>query len=397
MQVFNYFVRNVMAINLNHNVKMLVNLVFIAKEIFNSAPKKKLIKFLILTICCFGQLMALCQNQRYQVPAFTLAKTIENTVVLYKQNSLTKVWKVVGKTSAENLNSLAIDSNNETIYAVDEGILGTLNPNTGAFSKIGEIGRGYGAKGNIKISNVQGLAFDKNRNILYASHRTDKFDILFQINPKTGKIITNSMINAKGRKADYKVIELKTFFFGGIHDIKKIVDLAYDEQNKILYITYNFYSSVHGIISYINIDEQEPKEYFKTNPITNLAGIALNREGKLFLSFSDNKITTGEKITGGGVTLDLGILNPIDANIGNRDAIFLGLDFYTDNACVNQLQLNDGLISDTPKKASQIIESSALVNFDTKFVAGKYVNLNANFEVKKSANFEILIDENACE
>lgn len=376
---------------------MLHNTVFITNSTYNFIRKNRLIIYLFLLIIFLTQQLALGQNQTDDAPAFILAQQANNDVELYRLNSITNTWKAVGSTGQSSIRSLAVDSENEIIYAVAGGKLGALNPNTGTFSSIGEIGTGAGEFGDMKIDNVYGLAYDANRKILYASHRRSDFDVLLQINPKTGKIISGSMINNANKKADYKTVLIETFYFGRVYESKDFVDLAYNNEQKTLYIIHNYFSYLHGINSYLNIDEQKPEETYRVSPVQYLASIAFDKEGFFFASFANNQISTeGRPAVGGGVTLDFGELVSIDPNL-DRGARFYGLDFYVPTAeCNSRLELSNTPISDKPKKAVNTIVSNALINADVSFVAGESISLNADFEVKKIANFEAIIDKNTC-
>ncbi len=356
---------------------------------------------LILLIACFIPLLLFGQEKRFEKTGFTLAKQGNNNVVLYKLSS--NSWKPVGSTGRAFIRSLAVDSKNGLIYAVDNQELGTLNASTGKFTSIGKIGNGTGEAGNIKIEFVQGLAFDANQQVLYATQRTSKHDILFKINPKTGGIITQSLVDRRGRRADYKIIMIETYYFGSVYESRNLVDLAYDNNRKTLYISYNYFSTLFGINSYSNIDTQKPTENSRISPVSKLAGIALDEEGKFYVSFSNNQITRGGAITGGGVTVDLGNLNSIDSKAANN-TLFLGLDFSDGPVntplpaptCNNNMALNSSPSSNTTIRALQTIQSRALIYVDTKLIAGESVTLNNYFQVRKSANFEIQIDEDVC-
>jgi len=373
---------------------MLTTKVFSTKKLLYFIQKTRLSNYFIFLLFCFIHQIAFSQNSK--TAAFTLAKKGNDDVVLYKSNSGTNNWKNIGSTGRSFIRSLATDSKNEIIYAVDKGNLGTLDPNNGKFSVIGEIGSGSGEQGNIKIDNVYGLAFDANRNILYATQRTNDLDVLLQINPKSGKIIKGSMINSKGQNADYKTILIETFYFGSIYPSKKFIELAYNNERKILYIIHNYFSTLQGINSYTNIDTQKPTEEYRISPIQKLAGIAFDNDGKFFATFSDNKISTGGFPSGGGVTIDLGNLKIIDPNLSGN-IFFYGLDFYSVQSCTSNLQVNSPPTSNATIKATYTIEANTLIYVDTKFIAGTSVSLNNNFEVRNSANFEVAIDSNACE
>jgi len=371
----------------------------ITKTTFNSIHKTSIKRcFFLLLFGCITTLSIGQNKQQHEMSAFILSKRGYDDVVLYKSNSEVKNWKVIGSTGRSNIKSLAADLDNGIIYVVDGGQLGSLSTSTGKFSLIGEIGSGNGEVGNIKMDSIYGLAYDANRNILYATHRMESWDLLLQINPVTGKIISNSMFNTEGKKADYKTIKVITFYLGRNFDSKNFVDLAYDNSEKILYIVDNYFQNIQGLNGYKNIDTKEPLRDIRQSPIKNLAGVAFDEDSNFYGSFSDNKISGPNSFSGGGVTFNPGELTTIDASV-DRFTYFYGLDFSTVQQpppCSNYLTINNPPTSSGTQRALYTINSSALIYVDVEFIAGESVNLNNNFEVMKFANFEVDIDSDAC-
>lgn len=355
--------------------------------------------FLLPVIFCFVFASAFSQADRYFIPAYTLSQIPDEDVLLHQMNSNTNEWKVLGKTGRTGIRSLAIDSKNQKVYAVDGGTLGTLNQSNGKFTPIGNIGVGVGDNGIISMNNIYALAYDDKRDILYASQRRNSFDVILKINPRDGKIIKNGMVNEAGKSADYKVIEIKTFFFAQIHTSYNFVDLAYDSKSEILYIAHNYYGIYHGINGFLNIDKQIARDEYRRSPINKLAGIAFDLNGQIYGSFSDNKISTAKDLSESSGPLDdfFGDLDNIDFDI-DKKAVFYGLDFFKssvqtcayDENIINSFSLNSPLI------AIKTITSKSVIYRDIVFIAGESVLLNNNFEVKKSADFEIRI-ENPCD
>lgn len=371
-----------------------------AKTTFNSIQKASIINYVFLLVFSCITMLSSAQNKQNEISAFVLSKRGYDDVVLYKSNSSVNSWKIVGSTDRSSIWSLAADLKNGIIYAVDGGQLGTLNSSTAKFSPIGEIGSGSGEAGNIKMDNIYALTFDANRNILYAAHRMDSWDLILQINPQTGKIIPNSMLNAQGKKADYKTIQFKTYYLGQNRDSKNITDLAYDNKQKILFIADTYFKDVTGLNSYLSIDAQDPKPDLKQSPIQKLAGIAYDNDGNFYASFSNNKVSGPNSITGSGVILNTGDLTTIYPGL-DRFNYFYGLVFSSDSQqqpppCSNYLTITNSPTSGSIQKALFTINSTALIKADTKFIAGEGVNLNNNFEVVKFANFEVNIDRDAC-
>jgi len=331
---------------------------------------------------------------QYSLPGYLLAQSGSESVELYHYNSITQQWRLLGNTGRIYIKSIAIDANNEIVYAVDGGTLGTLDPLTAEFTPIGDIGSGNGENGTQTFSNIYGLAFDANREILYATNRNNTgIDELLQINPTTGKIIKNSMRNSVGSLADYKLIDIRTFYFGSNYTSNKFLDLSYDNENKLLYIMHNYFSTLHGINAFKNIDSQNPFEDFKVSPIQKLTGIDFDNDGKVYGTFSDNKVSTGDVIdgVGGGVINFFTTLKTIDASkaVGTT---FFGLDFYKINYCDNHLTFNSTLLSNCPKIAKSTINSNTTINFDVQFKAGSSIALNNYFETPGNVNFEAVIE-----
>lgn len=353
---------------------------------------------LIMFIICAGIFSAFGQTPQYMLPAFTLAREATNDVELYKMNSYTNNWQVVGNTGKSRIKAIAINSSNETIFAVDGGTLGKLNPLTAQFTVIGDIGTGNGEDGLIEMNSIYGLTYDANRNILYAIHRVDPWDtdVLLKINPATGAILKNSMRNAAGNLVDYKTIEITTFFFGSLYTSKKFGDLAYDNLNDILYLTHNYYSYSHGINGYSNIDGQNPVSEFLMSPIEKLSGLAFDNEEKIYGVFTDNNVSTGREVSGpgGGVVNYFGVLNEIDSSKG-AETIFFGMDFYKTDYCKNHLVINNPVIADCPKIAKQTINSNTVISTEVEFIANNQISLNNYFEAKPYSNFSASI-KNLC-
>ena len=121
----------------------------ITKTIFSAIKKTSIhIYFFSLIFSCITT-HSMGQNGQQQMYAFILSKRGNEDVVLYKSNSALNSWEVVGSTGRSNIRSLATDMSSGIIYAVDGGKLGSLNPSTGQFSSIGNIGRGFGEIENI--------------------------------------------------------------------------------------------------------------------------------------------------------------------------------------------------------------------------------------------------------
>jgi len=338
-------------------------------------------------------LCTITTNAQFSLPGYLLSQSPNQNVELYAYNSLNQQWKRVGNTGRSNIKSIAVRADNELIYAVDGGTLGKINPLTAQFTAIGNVGSGNGEHGIRSFTNIYGLAFDANREILYATNRNNNgIDELIKINPSTGKIIKNSMINSNGNLADYKIIDIQTFYFGSIYNSFKFFDLAYNNEDEILYITHNYFSTLHGINGYKNVDKQNPLEDFSLSPVSKLSGLDFDDEDKLYATQSDNKVSTGDVVTGagGGIVNFFSNFKTIDVS-KSAQTTFFGLDFYKIDHCRSHLTLNSPLLSNCPKIAKSTINSNIKINLNTQYIAGNSISLNNYFEAPKNLNFEATI------
>ncbi len=127
---------------------------------------------------------------------------------LYIVNRLDGTCKLRGANGVSDIESIANwpAKNNQVLYACDGGTLGTINTTTGAFTSINDVdvdGAAQGSDGSQYFSDIDGLTFDPRSGMLWASHRRNgDYDLLFQINPATGKYIRDAF----GTGVDYIVI-----------------------------------------------------------------------------------------------------------------------------------------------------------------------------------------------
>lgn len=127
---------------------------------------------------------------------------------LYIVNRLDGSCSLIGANGVSDIESIANwpAKNNQVLYACDGGTFGTINTTSGAFTSIQDVdadGAADGADGKQNFSDIDGLTFDPRSGLLWASHRRNgNYDLLFQINPTTGKYINDAF----GVGVDYIVI-----------------------------------------------------------------------------------------------------------------------------------------------------------------------------------------------
>jgi hypothetical protein len=126
-------------------------------------------------------------------------------------------------TGTLNVAAAAYQPGTGILYAADAGQLGTLDLATGLFAPSPQpVGTGNGVLGSQELSNVQGLVFDPFTGVLYGSVRKSDLDLLIQINPTTGAVITNSF----GTGVDYVPVQP----VGGLADVNDIAIDPFDGQ-----------------------------------------------------------------------------------------------------------------------------------------------------------------------
>jgi len=247
----------------------------------------------LLTICILSPQL---QSQiLYEQVAYSVAHNNGNANVLYQFNATTNQWKEIGLTGTTSIKAIATDIVNKTIYAVDGGTFGTINPQTGMFSPIGEVGQANGDKGVVDLNNIEGLTFDPINQIIYATHRvysgeicapvSQSNDLLFQIDISTGQFKPNAMLDADAEPIDYAVVQEVPF--PSISDACSIFNTMYD-VNDIAYNTYTgeLYSIQNqkfaGVISVINAVDGTAEAIVVDLDTKDMIGLATSSFGEMY-------------------------------------------------------------------------------------------------------------------
>ncbi len=114
--------------------------------------------------------------------------------------------KFIGSTgNSMEIEAIALSANTDTLYAVDADEFGFIDLATGGFTPLGgTIGTANGAAGAINLNDVDGLAWDLTRDLMWATHRrtTPAYDLIFQLDISTGKFIPDAF----GAGVDYVVL-----------------------------------------------------------------------------------------------------------------------------------------------------------------------------------------------
>lgn len=211
-----------------------------------------------------------------------------NSILEYNPNA--NSWQTTLLNGATNIEAMAIDQNNEIVYATDGGTFGVIDINNEMFSPIGEVGFGNGEFGQIDLNNIDGLAYDNFNKIMYATHRISGFgdrtnDLLLQIDIATGKLVNNAMKDENDNPVDYAVIEEihNPYYGGSIYDVE---DIAWDTYAHKLYALYSQNST--GAVAELDIYTGELNTIIYDLDQEILGGISKSYLGGLLVTTQSN-------------------------------------------------------------------------------------------------------------
>ncbi len=112
----------------------------------------------------------------------------------------------IGPTGVSNIEAMTTSPDGSIIYGFDDATWGTIDPATGNFTAIGDVGTGDGSTGPVTFNNVDGVAIDARTLQYFGSERQSDGapeDLLFEFDPTTGEIIEDAF----GPGVDYVVIQ----------------------------------------------------------------------------------------------------------------------------------------------------------------------------------------------
>lgn len=331
------------------------------------------------------------------LPCYSISKQTNQGDQLHEYNSNNQVWKNLGNTGTFDIESIAVDYENSVIYAVDNGVFGTINPITAKFTEINELGYCNGALGSILIDDVCAITYDEINQVVYSVHRNGNNSILFKINPKTGEMVDEAFLDNNGMTVDYALVEGVLFGSPQTNYITDVTDIAFNIDNQILYAMYQ--NDNVRIIS--NINSIDGSVESKTNIIyREFGGIGFDSTGKLQATTLSNESLN-----------DFSSLFTIDIFESSTDLVgVISRDFEVDFICIDcakkmqqisncdiEINLTDYSPQMNTVIASQTINSNANITTQTaNYIAVDFINLSSYFEVSTNTNFAALI-ENACE
>lgn len=370
----------------------------------NSLTSKKIYcqKFIVFIYSMLFCIFTVKSNNNldfnFEGALFSLAKVHNTKDVLFQFKPQLSKWVKIGDTGTKNIYSIAIDSDN-LIYAVNGGVLGTLNPVTGKFSEIGSIGGGTGVYGYTEINNIYGLTFDPIEKVLYATNRVNgSEDILIKINPLNGKLIQKDFTNFLLQKVDYIAIEASIVkaTINPSAPLTEVTSLLYEPiTQQLICIQHKFNEIAMSLV--------HKKTGFLVEVIfdfssTGIISVDYDNSGNIYAT-TLNDIDSENGIT----QIDLGIgsinmLNPMNI-INEPNLQFIGLAITKTAEKIQNCQNEINLICTSPQlpevKAKKAIYSNADLLVDTSYKSEGEISLHNYFNAPANINFSIEI-ENTC-
>ena len=320
-------------------LKLLKRLTLFSRLLFNYHYLKLIIALFFCVVVTKSNAQILSN-----FPCYAVAEDNGAPNFFFEYDPLSQSWTNVGVTGTGFIESIATDPINDIIYAMDAGILGTIDVATGAFSAIGTLGTGDGAIGNILLNDVDGLSYDPANEILWASHRIsgngpNTNDLLFKIDPATASVIPGEFANGD----DYVIVEevFDSTFGGSVYDVD---DIAYNPYTGILYAIQN--QDGPGVITSINQFDGSVEQIIIDFPDDDVEGLGITYLSELYGTTGDNG-TTGSQNT----FIFIDIVNSSTQTLNTIDPTGNAVDFESFDCltAVNDLALQKVISSVQPQ------------------------------------------------
>jgi len=352
--------------------------------------------------------------------------------LLYVNNTANNNWTIVGETGTNNLKALAYNNENGTLYGINEGVLGTLNLQTGQFSALGSVISGEGAYGEIILNNIEALTYDPFSKLLFAVHRINgeehgTNDLFFKINPQTGAIVKHAMFDFKERRFDYMpipeilkdAVSIKDILgitinplnynlvalhtqngYSSISKLNKrsgeIEEILYNSNSSFSDIAYDSLGNLYAVIG--NNNEQKSNTFVSINTQTNIEDFINNIAG------TSTPVLNFQSLTGTGVNMqhldnDIALrftLSPLQENPAKQGSI-VSFDLTVFNQ--GELNVDEVRLSvKTDKNNAEVLklglEESSWIQFGDR-IYGSFKdsiepgeNFNTSFQVELKDDFK---------
>ena len=345
-------------------------------------------------------------NINSNLPCYSIATAVDGTSILYELNSATSQWKVVDQINRNNVKALAVVNSTNTIYTVHQNKLGTINPITAEFSDVGTIGSGNGAYGNIILNDIYGLTYVPYQNALYATHRIYSYnsatnsalansnDILFKINPSTGKIV----LGAFDFGYDYVKIQEIANSTISVPTIYDVSDIAFDPSSGELLVLHGYQLALNDIIT-SNSLEDGTTETIKTLLFKPSIGITYD-------AFFDVFVTTLPDLNNSNYSGDIYKVNVLSSDATRVGTLDPSLTEPVKFNCLNCLKNSVSIVNCQPiiylndysparsnyNAQVDIYSNDKILSTSTTYRAGNSVTLSNDFSVPANVNFTAKIE-----
>lgn len=372
------------------------------------------LKQLIFTIFIPFTILTLLPKSSFSQPTYAIAvqSSSEN-----KASRLVEYHPEIGYTKYigdldGNIRGLAIDPQNGKIYTIRFNEFGTLNRLNAEFEKISDLGTMYGKivesdSNNVAVvpDSIRCMAFDSFNDRIYAvDYNYDKNgptlgseDLLFAIDPNTGKIIKDFMF-IDGIQTEYvdfvpiETVESTTSQNGASPEpLRDVWDISVSPFTGELCSYHRF--GTYAFLTFLNPETGKRETDIGDVSFKDYLGISFSRDGSSLLFTSGKGIPTQEEDPTilkereifGNELGELSINGFVDAEVFNFKTIDFGLTNYlTYTPCQLEIEVTNVMEYNDAYKASEVINSNLYVNKDTEFYAGQEINIYPGFEV--SAN-----------
>jgi len=350
--------------------------------------------FLLLSLVVKSQL-----NSDY--PCYAISHNNGNVNVLFKYQVGTATWDSIAITGAYKIKSLALDPLKEVIYVCNGALFGIIEPSTGAFTSVGLVGLAQnGVYGQQLFDDVVGLTYDNENNILYGVERMltsnkNQNDILFKIDPATGKYIPNSFMDEMGNPIDYVRID---HVRDGTEEetILDVEDIALNPITGELFATHDQGSP--GKITILNPETGDFIQVLNEVNPADISGLTFTNSGYLYGTTTANSDYGSYE----GITLIDYLYGSnnffVSVDPSNRNFDFQAVDCYGfAPGCYENLNLDSIAISKNLYKAQSNININKILSDNSSLTlrAGSTVSIGHNFEAPRTCNLSIEI--NACQ
>lgn len=361
-------------------------------------------KFIVIVITIFliinNSFFTTAQSSA-NLPCYSITQELGEPGILYEFNPnetdpTVSRWRRIGSTNRFNIQSIAINIQNSTIYAVDSGMLGKINPITAAFDTIGRIGAGFGDFGYIEFNNIRGLAFSSMDSMLYATHNvpgfaTNSHDLLIKINPSTGQLIQQAMVDSLGSSVvDYARIEKTNSWTVNALPIRDINDIAFHPFSGQLYAFHK--QGYPAVLSILNQTDGNIEQIINDVSELDVGGLGFDSEANLYGTSMANSIDSTLSTyrlfdTFVGTSSSLGA---VDASIGQRTSFIC---FDCSKQILKYEVCNEEAINVSNYVAKEPHYSSKkTLNSNASLLLSSPITFTAAEELNFYKNFEILID-----